>query len=155
MPAAPEPIRAFLASRRIAVAGVSRDPKQPANLIFQRLRATGTEAFPVNPNADRVEGVTCYSSLGAIPGGVEAVMVATAPAASRDVARECVALGVKHVWFHRSFGDGSVSDEAIALLREHGVQPIVGGCPLMYTGRVDPAHGLMRWVLGAMGKVPK
>jgi hypothetical protein len=34
----------FLAQHRIAVAGVSRDAKQPANLIYRRLRATGHDS---------------------------------------------------------------------------------------------------------------
>ena len=46
----------FLAQSRIAVAGVSRDSKQPANLIYRRLRDTGHEVFAVNPNAAEVEG---------------------------------------------------------------------------------------------------
>ena len=47
---------------RIAVAGVSRDSKQPANLIYRRLRATGHEVFAVDPNADEVEGDVCYAT---------------------------------------------------------------------------------------------
>ena len=155
MHAMPDSVRQFLAAKRIAVAGVSRDPRQAANLIFRRLRATGAEVFPVNPRAEQVEGVACHPTLGAVPGGVEAVMVATSPGSANEVARECVALGVRHVWFHRSFGDGSVSEAAVRLLRAHGVEPIVGGCPLMYAPPVDPAHGCMRWVLGRMGRVPK
>ena len=50
----------FLAQHRIAVAGVSRDAKQPANLIYRRLRDTGHEVFAVNPNAGEVEGDPCY-----------------------------------------------------------------------------------------------
>jgi hypothetical protein len=46
----------FLAQRRIAVAGVSRDPKRPADLIYRRLRDTGHEVFAINPNAGEVEG---------------------------------------------------------------------------------------------------
>lgn len=39
----------FLDKKRIAVAGVSRDPKQPANLIYRRLRDTGHDVFAVIP----------------------------------------------------------------------------------------------------------
>jgi uncharacterized protein len=155
MPATPQSIRMFLAARRMAVAGVSRDRRQPANLIYRRLLATGAEVHAVNPHAERVEGVECHHTLGAIPGGVEAVMIATAPGAAHEVARQCITLGVRHVWFHRSFGDGSVSDEAVRLLRESGIEPIVGGCPLMFIEPVDPAHGCFRWLLGMMGRVPK
>jgi len=42
----------FLAQRRIAVAGVSRDNSQhsASNLIYRRLKSTGHEVFAVNPN---------------------------------------------------------------------------------------------------------
>jgi predicted CoA-binding protein len=91
----------FLAQKRIAVAGVSRDSKQPANLIFRTLRETGHEVFAVNPNAEEVEGATCYHDLKSIPGGVDAVMVATPPAATLSVVSECADLHVPRVWLHR------------------------------------------------------
>ena len=47
----------FLANKRIAVTGVSRDPKgHGSNIVYQRLRERGYEVFAVNPNADEVEG---------------------------------------------------------------------------------------------------
>jgi hypothetical protein len=66
----------------------------------------------------------------------------------------CAAHGVTHVWFHRSFGQGSVSDEAVRECREHGMVPIVGGCPLMYAEPVDVAHRCMRWWLRWVQRVP-
>ena len=44
----------FLAQKTIAVAGVSRDTKQPANLIDRRLREQ--HVFAVNPTTDMAEG---------------------------------------------------------------------------------------------------
>jgi hypothetical protein len=47
----------FLASRRIAVTGVSRKPESHgSNVVYKRLRERGYEVFAVNPNADQVEG---------------------------------------------------------------------------------------------------
>jgi predicted CoA-binding protein len=48
----------FLAQKRIAVAGVSRDKSHhPAgNLIYQRLKRTGHDVFPVNPNMQSFAG---------------------------------------------------------------------------------------------------
>src|SRR3712207_8707403 len=43
------------------------DTRQPANLIYRRLRDTGHEVFAVNPNADEVEGDPCYPSITALP----------------------------------------------------------------------------------------
>jgi predicted CoA-binding protein len=146
----------FLAQRRIAVAGVSRtEANAPANLIFRKLRDAGHEAFPVNPGAAEVEGATAYPELAAIPGGVDAVVVATPPAATERVVRDAVDLGVRRVWMHRAFGEGSVSAEAVAYCREHDVRLIAGGCPMMYCEPVDFGHKCIRFVLGLTGGLPK
>src|ERR1700686_12472 len=96
----------FLSQHRIAVAGVSHDSKQPANLIYRRLRDTGHEVFAVNPSADEVEGEHCFSSVTAIPGGVDGVVIVTPASASVDVADDCAAAGVPRVWLHRGIGPG-------------------------------------------------
>jgi uncharacterized protein len=62
----PEPVAEFLRGKRIAVAGVSREPAQPANAVYRKLRDSGYEAFPVNPNTSEVEGVRSYPNLGSI-----------------------------------------------------------------------------------------
>lgn len=144
----------FLAVKRIAVAGVSRDRRQPANAIFRRLRETGHEVVPINPKAVEVEGARCYPSLGAVPDAIDAVMIVTPPDASAEVVRQAAERGVKQVWFHRSFGDGSVSPEALVACNTRGIEPIVGGCPLMYCGNVDVGHRCFRWWLGFRGKLP-
>ena len=79
----------FLAQKRIAVAGVSRDSSghPSAKLIYDRLKRTGHEVFAVNPNADEVEGDRCYHTLKDIPGGVDAVVIATRPEAAEATMR--------------------------------------------------------------------
>lgn len=148
-----EPAR-FLGGRRIAVAGVSRRPGQAANAVFRKLRDAGYEVFAVNPNAAEVEGVCCYASLGAIPGAIDGLVIATHPRHAADLVRQCAARGVGRVWLHRSFGQGSVSEEAVREAAAHGIACIVGGCPLMYCEPVDVAHRCMRWWLRRSGRVP-
>jgi uncharacterized protein len=58
------------------------------------------------------------------------------------------------VWFHRSFGQGSVSDEAVAECERLGLTAIVGGCPLMYCEPIDFSHRCMRAILRWRGRVP-
>ncbi len=82
------------------------------------------------------------------------MLIATHPSAAPDVARECVAAGVPRVWMHRSFGEGSRSDEATAVCREAGIAVLDGGCPMMFLEPVDVAHRCFRWILGATGKLP-
>jgi uncharacterized protein len=146
----------FLSSKRVAITGVSRHPKDHAsNLVYRRLKERGYEVFAVNPNADEVEGDRCYHDLGSIPGGVDAVVIGTAPEAAQATMRECVDNGVKRVWMHRSFGAGSVSGEAVAYGRERGVTVIDGGCPLMFDPTADLGHKAMRLACMLGGKVPK
>lgn len=150
-----EAAREFLACRRIAVAGFSRKKDQPANLILRKLRDTGHEVFAVNPTAAEIRGERCYPDLRSIPEGVEAVMVATHPDAASSVVEECAALGIRRVWMHRSFGQGSVSGEAVRRGRAAGLTVIDGACPMMFCRPVDPGHLCMRWVLRLAGKLPK
>jgi predicted CoA-binding protein len=144
----------FLAQRRIAVAGVSRDPKQPANLIYRRLRDTGHKVFAVNPNADMVEGDRCYEAVTSLPGNVDGVVIVTTPEVAEEVILDCVGAGVPRVWLHRGLGPGSASQSAIALCREHGVDVIPGGCPNMFGATADPGHRCMRAMLRLSGKIP-
>src|SRR3712207_2678188 len=102
----------FLATKRIAVAGISRDPKQPANLVYRRLRDSGHEVFAVNPNAEEVEDARAYPSVGAIGDRVDGVVVVTPPDAVVGVVRDAVAAGCERVWLHRGLGPGSSSPEA-------------------------------------------
>ncbi len=146
----------FLASKRIAVTGVSRNAADHgSNTVYRRLRDRGYEVFAVNPKADRVEGDVCFRDLKSIPGGVEAVVIATAPDAAEATMRECAELGITRTWMHRSFGKGSVSDTATAYGREHGISVIDGGCPLMFEPCADFGHKVMRLMFTANGHVPK
>ncbi len=150
-----EAVNDFLAQKRIAVAGVSRSPNEAANAIYRKLRASDHEVFAVNPNTAEAEGDACYPDLKSIPGGVDAVMVATTPAVAETVVQECAEQGVTRVWMHRSFGGGSVSDQATQFCREHGITAIAGGCPMMFIPGADFGHKCMRVVLNLTGRLPK
>jgi uncharacterized protein len=146
----------FLARRRVAVTGVSRQPKNHgSNVVYRRLRERGYEVFAVNPNADEVEGDPSYHDLRSIPGGVDAVVIATRPERAEATMRECADLGIKHVWMHRGPGAGSVSTAAADYGRQRDIAVIDGGCPCMFGPTADAGHKAMRVVLTLTGNVPK
>jgi predicted CoA-binding protein len=151
----PSEVEDFLSGDRLAVAGVSRDGKQPANAIYRRLKQSGFEVFPVNPKAEELEGAQCFPDVLSLPKAVHGIVVATSPSVSVDVVREAGEKGINHVWFHRSFGAGSVSEEAVQACHGLGIKCIVGGCPMMFCEPVDIAHKCMRWWLQRKGRVPK
>jgi predicted CoA-binding protein len=149
-----EAASAFLASKRVAVTGVSRKSRDHgANYVYKRFKERGYEVIAVNPNATQVEGDACYADLRSIPGGVDAVMIATRPEFAEATMRECVELGINRVWMHHGAGASSVSAAAAEYGRQHGITVIDGGCPLLFGPTADLGHTLMRFVYGR--NVPK
>ena len=156
MPKIKDAASEFLASKRVAVTGVSRHPSNNgSNVVYQRLRERDYEVFAVNPNADEVEGDRCYRDLRSIPGGVDAVVIATRPEIADATMRECDELGIQHVWMHRGPGAGSVSQTAAEYGREHGINVIDGGCPCMFDPTADRGHKAMRLIFTLTGNVPR
>ena len=147
----------FLAQKRIAVVGVSRTPgAAAANGIYRRLRDVGYEVFAVNPNADTVEGDTCYHDLRSIPGSVDAVIIATPPEATDQLVQDCAKAGISRVWMHNgihSLGT-SVSENAVEFCEQHNISVIAGACPLMFGKSSDGFHRFVKGCLGAFGKLP-
>jgi len=147
----------FLAQKRIAVAGVSRDntAHPTGNLIYRRLKKTGHEVFPVNPHMQNFDGDLCYSNLQSIPGGVDGVVIVTRPDVTARIVRDCNDANVRRVWMHRSVGKGSsVSPEAVEYCRQHEISVIDGACPMMYGDNVDFGHTCLRWFLRLTGGLP-
>ena len=146
----------FLAQHRIAVVGVSRrSESHGANAVYRRLRDRGYTVFAVNPHAATVEGDRAYADLRSIPGGVDAVVIGTAPKRADAIVRACAELGITRVWMHQGLQPGSVSQTATDYCRQHGISVIAGSCPLMYGPTSDFSHRCMRWYLEQTGAIPK
>lgn len=150
----PQAVTEFLSGKRFAVVGVSRQSGESANVVFRKLRQSGYEVVPVNPNASELEGTRCYADLSSIPGLIDVVVVATHPDVSVEVVRQCGERCIERVWFHRSFGPGSVSEPAVAECGARGIRCIVGGCPMMFCEPVDFGHRCMRAWLNFAGRLP-
>jgi predicted CoA-binding protein len=150
-------VHEFLAQKRIAVAGVSRnDGGHPAaNLIYRRLKTTGHDVFPVNPHMQAFDGDRCFPDVQSIPGGVDGVVIVTRPETTERIVRDCDSAGIRRVWMHQSLAKGSsVSPGAVAYCRQHDISVIAGACPMMYGDGVDVGHTCMRWILRLTGGLP-
>jgi predicted CoA-binding protein len=147
----------FLAQKRIAVAGVSRENRRhpAANLIYRRLKATGHEVFALNPNMQTFDGDRCYPDVRSIPGGVDGVVIVTRPETTARIVRDCGDAGVRRVWMHQSMRKGSsVSPDAVDYCRQHDISVIAGACPMMFGDGVDVGHTCLRWFLKLTGGLP-
>lgn len=137
----------FLQSERVAVVGVSRNPKEFANAVYREFRDRGYEVFPVNPNTDEVEGVRCYRTIAELP-DVDGVLIMVPAAGAAQVVEQCAARGIERVWLHRGAGQGSVTDEAVDAARAAGIDVVDGACPLMFLPDTGWFHRLHRRLAG-------
>jgi predicted CoA-binding protein len=137
-------IQRFLACRRLALVGVSRDAKDFSRAVLRAFVERGYDVVPVNPSATEVDGRACQRSVRDVTLPVEAALLLTPPARSAAAVEECLAAGVRQIWFHRGGGPGAASVEALALCERSGIDVVRGACPLMFlphTGVVHRVHG--------------
>jgi predicted CoA-binding protein len=62
-----EAAKDFLAQKKIAVVGVSRDTKRAANFIYKKLRSLGYSIFAVNPIRQRLKEMFAIPILNQFP----------------------------------------------------------------------------------------
>src|ERR1035437_3036281 len=99
----------FLSRKRLAVIGVSRNPKDFTRSLFRELVKREFDVVPVNPAVTEVDGLRCYPHVQDINPPVEGALLLTKPAITEQVVRECDAAGVRSVWMYRAAGAGAVS----------------------------------------------
>jgi predicted CoA-binding protein len=139
----------FLAQKRLALVGVSRDPKDFSRVVFRELRKRGYDLVPVNPAGGEIEGCPAVARCQDIQPPVAGALVMTRREASEQVVLDCADAGIPRVWLHRGVGPGSGSPAAVEVCRRLGIQAVVGECPYMFLpnpGFLHRAHGaLRRW----------
>jgi predicted CoA-binding protein len=144
-------IQDFLAQKRIAVVGVSRDPKDFSRGLLRTLRERGYDAVAVNPQLESIENAPCFARLEDITPPVDGVLAMTSPAVTDELVRQCAELGIPRVWMYRAGGSGAVSPQAVEFCEEHGIKVVPGECPYMFlshAGWFHRFHGLIKKISG-------
>ncbi len=150
-----ETIEDFLAQKRIAMAGISRDPTSDSVKLFEELCCRGYDVVPVNPNTAEVQGRRCFARVQDIQPPVDAVLLMTSPEATETVVHDCAEAGIRRVWMYRATGKGSVSPKAIAFCREQGMQVVPGQCPFMFLRDATGVHRFHGFVRKITGRYPR
>jgi uncharacterized protein len=146
-----ETIDNFLAQKRIAMVGISREPKSFSVMLFEELCRRGYDVVPVNPNTPNVMGRRCFARLQDIQPPVDTALLMTSSSVTDKVVADCAEAGIRRVWMYRATGKGAVSPNAVAFCRERGIEVVPGQCPFMFlphAGGVHRLHGFMRKLTG-------
>jgi len=140
------PARLFFEARSVAVIGASRSPgKAGFHQVDNLRRHYAGEVFPVNPNADRIAGYRCYSSLDAIERPIDLAILLRPPGDVLPALEACIAREIRAVLVPAAgFAEASEEGEAIQSrlarrARESGVAVWGPNCG----GFVNTANGLL------------
>ena len=116
-------IKTFLAGKRFAVVGASRDREKYGNKVLRAYLQNGLDAVPINPGGGEIEGLASFPNLAALPEPVDGVSIITTPKVTEKVVEEAVRLGIKNIWMQ----PGAESGRAIELAEQSGANVIAGG----------------------------
>ena len=151
-------VRDFLVQKKIAVVGVSDKRETGCNLNYKKFKDAGYQVYAVNPHISIYDDNPCYPDLKSVPDELDAVFILANPKVTEQIVRQCVDLGIKHVWMHCMMGTKpglaasmtSVSDEAVKLCQGNGIAVIPGTCPNQFLNP-DFGHAMMRGLWKMLG----
>jgi len=151
-------VQTFFAQKSIAVIGVSDKRETGCNLNYKKFKESGYRVYAVNPRITAYDGARCYPDLKSIPEKPDAVFILSSTKVTEDIVKQCVSLGIKHVWMHCLLGTKpglsasktSVSQSAVEMCRVNGIAVIPGSCPAQFL-KPDFSHAIMRRLWKAFG----
>lgn len=127
-------LNAFVSSGPFAVVGASADREKYGNKVLRCYQQHQMEVYPVNPKADRLEGLQAYASLAELPRRARSISIITPPEVTEKVVQEAIRAGVKNIWMQ----PGSESPAAVQAVKAAGLELIAHGpCILVALGFKD------------------
>ncbi len=144
----------FLALKRLALVGVSRNPRDFSRGLFRELTHRRYDVVPVNPGMETTEGFRCYRSVRAISPPVEGALVMVPKSAIEDVLRDCAEAGVLRVWLYGLKGPREFDASIIDLVQQLNIEVIAGYCPYMFFPKTQFFHRLHGGFMKVMGTYP-
>ena len=126
----------FFDPKSVAVVGASRQKGKVGHEVVAGLIAGEFEGdiFPVNPNANEVEGLTCYPSLKAIGATPDLVVIVVPAKLVPGVMNECSTLRVKAVIIitagFKEVGDEGkrLEEQIVQIATRSGIQVVGPNC---------------------------
>ncbi|MBN1596732.1 MAG: CoA-binding protein [Bacteroidales bacterium] len=141
----------FFKNKKIAIAGVSRNPKKFGHRTFKELSEKGYTILPINPEADAIDNVKCYKRVEDLPGDIESLLILTPKEKTDEILRSAIKKGIKNIWVQQM----SNTDETLKIAEEYQKEIITGKCIYMFTEPVAGVHRFHRTLVKIFGGLPK
>jgi uncharacterized protein len=144
-------IENFLEPKKLAIAGVSRNPKKFGYSVYHELKKSGYTVYPINPNTDEIEGEKCYAAVSDLPGDVKHLLIVTPKKDTDTVLREAINKGITRIWVQQM----SETAETIRIAEEFHVEMITNKCIFMFAEPVAGFHKFHKTLVRIFGRLPK
>jgi hypothetical protein len=144
-------IEKFLEPKKIAIAGVSRDPKKFGHQVYNELRKRSYEVYPVNPQTAELAGEKCFRSVSELPSGVDRLLILTPKNETDTVLREAIKKGITQVWVQQM----SETKDTLKIAEENHVELISKKCIFMFADPITSVHKFHRTLMKWFGRLPK
>ena len=144
-------IHQFLDAKRMAIAGVSRNPKKFGHQVFKKLQEQSYSLFPINPDAGTIDGVQVYASVSELPGDVKYLLIVTGKKHTEKLVEEAIAREIDHIWIQQH----CETPAAIEIAEKAGIHLVAGECIFMWTEPVKGIHQFHKSIKRFFGVLPK
>ncbi|HLO60494.1 MAG TPA: CoA-binding protein [Bacteroidales bacterium] len=118
----------FLNEKKMALAGVSHNPRKFGFLLFKTAKERGFDVIPVNPKGGNLENIDVVKAVADLDSSVQNLLIATHKRDTKKVLEEAIAKGIKNIWIQ----NGCESPEALKLAAEKNIDIVSKACFLMY-----------------------
>lgn len=146
-----EIIQNFLTPKKMAIAGVSRNPDKFGYKVYEELIKKDYELYPINPNADTINGNKCYKDVSSLPSHVKHLLILTPKSQTDKTLREAISKGITNIWVQQM----SETEKTIKIAEEYEVEPIMKKCIFMFSEPVVGFHKFHRTLLKIFGRLPR
>lgn len=115
--------------KTIAIIGASQDRSKYGNKAVRAFRDGGWTVYPVNPNADAIEGLKAYPSISDVPEPIDRVSMYVPPAVGMALLDAIAAKQPAELFFN----PGSDDPEVVKAARRKGLNAVVA-CSIVNIG---------------------
>ncbi len=147
-----EKINQFINTKKIAVAGASRNKKNFGNIVYRTLKKLGYKVYPVNPYAEEINGDSCFKSINELPDDTESIVILTNSLHSKKIYELSINRNITNIWIQKK---SESKDLLTTIKNENNANIITNQCILMFAEPVQGVHKFHRFILNLFNKLPK
>ena len=143
-------VEEFVNQKRIAVVGVSSNPRKFGTSCYTHLKERNYEVIPVNPHASEIGGEKCYTDLLSIPNKPDAALIIVPKVETEKVVKQAHKAGINLLWIQQT----SETKGALDFCKANKIKVISGECIMMFTEPVKSLHRFHRFINKIVHKLP-